>query len=73
MATENHTDTSCTVVAVVSAFWACSAARRPPVRLAKPLVQRMQQPSEPVSLAVAAPSAAHCSWSSRTTMPSGRW
>ena len=28
--------TVCTVVAVVSAFWALSAARRPPVRLAKP-------------------------------------
>ena len=36
MATENSTDTICTVVAVVSAFWALSAARRPPVRLAKP-------------------------------------
>ena len=61
MATENHTDTSCTVVAVVSAFWACSAARRPPVRLAKPLVQRMQQPQRAVSSGWAGVSALHCS------------
>ena len=37
MCIRDRTETICTVVALVSAFWAFSAARRPPIRLAKPL------------------------------------
>lgn len=70
MATDSHTDASCTVVALVSADCAVSAAARPPVRLARPLRCIMQQSA--LVQAGADANASHCSCASTSTIPCGR-